>query len=108
MKRMPKSVLQSNWYYGAEFDVSKLQEGRRPHVEAYEWLDKAGFDQVPTGSNWSCDTNFADTVKFCDAKCNKELIKGYMMAPWTRTFDIHEAKSLEAIAQMGAVIKARG
>ena len=108
MKRMPKSVLQSNWYYGAEFDFSKLKESRRPYVQTYEDLDKAGFEQVPTGSNWSCDTNFADTVKFCDAKCHKELIKGYMMAPWTRTFDIHEAKSLEAIAQMGAVIKARG
>ena len=108
MKRMPKSVLQSNWYYGAEFDVSKMKESRRPYVQTYEDLDKAGFDQVPTGSNWSCDTNFADTVKFCDAKCHKELIKGYMMAPWTRTFDIHEAKSLEAIAQMGAVIKVRG
>ena len=107
LKRMPKSVLQSNWYYGAEFDVSKLKESRRPYVQTYEDLDKAGFDQVPTGSNWSCDTNFADTVKFCDAKCHKELIKGYMMAPWTRTFDIHEAKSLEAIAQMGKVIKAR-
>ena len=108
MKRMPKSVLQSNWYYGAEFDVSKMKESRRPYVQTYEDLDKAGFEQVPTGSNWSCDTNFADTVKFCDAKCHKELIKGYMMAPWTRTFDIHEAKSLEAIAQMGAVSKARG
>ena len=106
LKRMPKSVLQSNWYYGKEFDTSKM---KRPHyVAAYEWLDKAGFDQVPTGSNWSCDTNFADTVKFCDAKCNKDLIKGYMMAPWTRTFKIHEAKALEAIAQMGDVIKARG
>jgi hypothetical protein len=31
-----------------------------------------------------------------------------MMAPWTRTFAIHEAKSLEAIAQMAEVIKARG
>ena len=107
MKRMPKSVLQSNWYYGAEFDVSKLKESRRPYVEAYEWLDKAGFDQVPTGSNWSCDTNFADTVKFCDAKCQKDLIKGYMMAPWTRTFAIHEEKSMQAIAQMGDVIRKR-
>ena len=109
--RMPKSVLQSNWYYSSEFDLEALKaKGKEkyiPYVKAYEDLDKAGFDQVPTGSNWSCDTNFADTVKFCDAKCRKELIKGYMMAPWTRTFAIHEAKSLEAIAQMGKVIKAR-
>ena len=104
LKRMPKSVLQSNWYYGASFDTSKM---KRPYVEAYEWLDKAGFDQVPTGSNWSCDTNFSGTVKFCDEKCRKELIKGYMMAPWTRTFAIHEEKSMQAIDQLAAAVKAR-
>ena len=106
LKRMPKSVLQSNWYYGAQFDSSKMGE-RSHYVDAYEWLDKAGFDQVPTGSNWSCDTNFADTVKFCDAKCRKDLVKGYMMAPWTRTFASHEEKSMQAIAQLADVIKAR-
>ena len=106
LKRMPKSVLQSNWYYGPEFDTSKMKNAYR--VEAYDWLDKAGFDQVPTGSNWACDTNFAGTVKYCDAHCRKDQLKGYMMAPWTRTFAIHEAKSLEAIAQMKSVIKARG
>ena len=107
LNRMPKSVLQSNWYYGEKFNPAEMGE-RSKLVEAYEWLDKAGFDQVPTGSNWRCDTNFADTVKFCDARCRKELLKGYMMAPWTRTFAIHEAKAQEAIAQMAAVIKARG
>ena len=106
LKRMPKSVLQSNWYYGKSFTPSEMGD-RGKYVEAYEWLDKAGFDQVPTGSNWSCDTNFADTVKFCDAKCDANLIKGYMMAPWTRTFAIHEAKSMEAIAQLAEVIKTR-
>lgn len=106
LNRMPKSVLQSNWYYGAEFDTSKMKNAYR--VDTYDVLDKAGFDQVPTGSNFSCDTNFAGTVKYCDAHCNPERLKGYMMAPWTRTFAIHEAKSQEAIAQMAEVIKARG
>ena len=108
LKRMPKSVLQSNWYYGASFDTKDKNSKASTYVAAYEWLDKAGFDQVPTGSNWSCDTNFADTVKFCDANCSKSLVKGYMMAPWTRTFAIHEQKSNEAIDLMAAAIKARG
>ena len=107
LNRMPKSVLQSNWYYGAKFNPAEMGD-RGKYVAAYEWLDKAGFEQVPTGSNFSCDTNFAGTVKFCDEKCHKELLKGYMMAPWTRTFAIHEEKSNEAIAQMAEVIKARG
>jgi hypothetical protein len=107
LKRMPKSVLQSNWYYGAKFNPAEMGDGGR-RVEAYEWLDKAGFDQVPTGSNFSCDVNFSGTVKFCDAKCDASRLKGYMMAPWTRTFAIHEEKSMQAIAQMAEVIKARG
>ena len=101
LKRMPKSVLQSNWFYGATFDASRLPEKR------YIDLDRAGFDQVPAGSNFSCDTNFAGLVKFCDTNCNKDRIKGYMMAPWTRTFDIYEAKALEAISQMETTIKSR-
>ncbi len=106
MKRMPKSVLQSNWYYGKSFNPAEMGD-RGKYVAAYEWLDKAGFDQVPTGSNWSCDTNFADTVRFCDSRCDKSRIKGYLMAPWTRTFAIHEAKSMEAIAQLSDVVKSR-
>ena len=51
--------------------------------------------------------NFAGTVRFCDAHCRKDLVKGYMMAPWTRTFAIHEQKSMEAVAQMASVISAR-
>ena len=107
LKRMPKSVLQSNWYYGSKFNSAEMGD-RGKYVDAYEWLDKAGFEQVPTGSNFSNDVNFAGTVKFCDSKCRPELIKGYMMAPWTRTFAIHEEKSMQAIAQMAEVIKARG
>ena len=107
LKRMPKSVLQSNWYYGASFDKTDKNGKARTYVAAYEWLDRAGFEQVPTGSNFSCDTNFDGTVKFCDANCDRSLVKGYMMAPWTRTFAIHERKSNEAIDQMAAVIKAR-
>ncbi len=70
-------------------------------------LAKAGFDQVPTGSNWSCDTNFDGLAKFCDARCSKERIKGYMMAPWLASLEKYEAKALEAVVQMSATIKAR-
>ena len=105
LRRMPKSVLQSNWYYGAEFDVSKLPEKRRPYVQTYVDLAEAGFDQVPTGANWSCDTNFADTVKFCRKVCKPENLKGFMMASWQRTIPEEHQKGLEAIDQLEAEIK---
>ena len=41
---MPKSVLQSNWYYGAEFSE------KIGYVKAYLDLEEYGYDQVPTGS----------------------------------------------------------
>ena len=108
LKRMPKSVLQSNWYYRQWFDPSQMPEPRfETYLRTYDLLDKAGFDQVPTGSNCVCDTNFADTVKYCDSHCSKGLVKGYMQAPWTRTFAIHEEKSMQAIDQLAAAIKAR-
>ena len=106
LRRMPRSVLQSNWYYGTRFNSAEVgQYGKC--IDAYEWLDKAGFDQVPTGSNWCSDVNFRNTVDFCDTRCDASRIKGYLMAPWTRTFASHEAKATEAIAQMSETIKSR-
>ena len=106
LRRMPRSVLQSNWYYGKTFDAASMGDRGR-YVDAYEWLDKAGFEQVPTGSNFDCDENFSGTVGFCDAHCRPELLRGYMMAPWTRTFAAHEEKSMQAVAQMSAAIARR-
>ena len=105
IKRMPKSVLQSNWYYGAEFDVSKMTPERRPYVQTYVDLAEAGFDQVPAGANWSNDTNFGDTVKFCRAKCPAEHLKGFMMASWQRTIPEEQEKGLKAVDQLAAEIK---
>jgi hypothetical protein len=109
-KRMPKSVMQSNWYYGRDFDIEKMKaagnEQRAAYVKAYEDLDKAGFDQVPAGSNWSCDENFSGTVKFCRKVCSPERLKGFMMAPWFFTLTEWEKKNLEAINLVGDVIKA--
>lgn len=53
VKRVPKDVLQSNWYYGHIFDPEKVppehRERVRPYIEAFKWLEEAGYDQVPTG-----------------------------------------------------------
>ena len=107
-KRMSKSVLQSNWYYGLEFDIEKMKKNnwRPERVQTYIDLDKAGFDQIPTGSNWSCDGNFAATVDFCRRNCTSGSVKGFMTAPWFFTLPGWERKCLDAIDQVGAVIRA--
>ena len=84
LKRMPKSVLQSNWYYGSKFDVSQMTSKYSIRaVKAYEALERGGFDQVPCGSVYSSETNFPDTVRHCRRIVAPERLKGFLIAPWT-------------------------
>jgi len=100
-KKMPKSVLQSNWYYGAGFDVNKLNETVKTYVKFYDDLEMHGYDQVPTGSNWSVDTNMEDTVEYCKMNIDPSRLQGFMTAPWLPTLSTCMEKHLEAIAQIG-------
>ena len=79
LKRMPKGVLQSNWYYHEKFDPSDHR------VKGYLDLEKGGFDQIPTGSNYNCPENFAGTVDFCRRNIPADRLKGFLMAPWRHT-----------------------
>ena len=96
-KRCPKSVLQSNWYYDEAyegFDLSKMKAKAqsRSLVEGFYELDKAGFEQVPCGTNWSgwkrrhlkvgADDVIGKLVKFSRSEISKKNLKGFMMAPW--------------------------
>ncbi|HSV72453.1 MAG TPA: hypothetical protein VLH79_01690 [Chthonomonadales bacterium] len=103
-ERMPRGVLQSNWYYGESFELGgaapddPYRDADAPR--AYVDLEQRGYDQVPTGSNWSVDTNFGRTVAFCRERIAPERLLGFLMAPWRPTMPefrpLHEA----AIAQV--------
>jgi hypothetical protein len=103
ISRMPRSVLQSNWYYEANFDPAKQRA-----VKAYLDLDQAGFDQIPTGSNWSTDQSFGNTVSFCNKNLSSDRLKGFLMAPWFFTLPEWKEKILQAISQVEAVIHPNG
>lgn len=98
LKNVPLDVVQSNWYYGAEFNINALPENIRPYVATYLKLSEMGYEQVPAGSNWSCDSNYAGTVKFCgEHLCNDPKLLGFMMAPWLMTEKHNEKKLDESI-----------
>ena len=86
LKRMSKDILQSNWYYQGFNDG--LPEGDpypfKRWMEAYELLDKHGFDQIPTCSNWCNNNNVRQTVGHCKHKLDSEHLQGIMVAPWMR------------------------
>ena len=107
LRRMPKSVLQSNWYYGRNFTLGLPLKGDRQcnFPDAYVELEKAGFDQVPTGSNWSCDDSMAATVAFAKEHISPARLKGFLAAPWVKTLPQFETMHEEQIDQVVAAKK---
>jgi len=99
-KKMPKSVMQSNWYYRDSFDLNTLQEPYLTSVKLYNQLEANGYDQVPAGSNHSSPDNFERTVEYCKKVIDPGRLKGFMTATWRPTLpeclDTHK----EAITQV--------
>jgi len=98
-EKMPKDVIQSNWYYGTDFTDGTM-------VQAYNQLDKYGYDQIPTASNHSNDANFAMTVDYCTKHIQMKHLFGFLQTPWRPTIEEFRQHHLEAIEQIGAVIDA--
>ena len=108
VRRCPKSVLQSNWYYLDDFDPKNDYDSRHkaslyPMVHAYEWLDEAGFDQVPTTSccgNWGLlTTNSRLTAAYVKKHVSANRLKGMMIAPWSLTMEAFEPDIMRGLEQ---------
>ena len=92
MLKCPRSVLQSHWYYSVGFgpkwskrDDKKMREApwAEPHTLCvFEELEKAGFDQMPCGSNIYHRDNFLNVVRHCRDLIAPERLKGFFIAPW--------------------------
>lgn len=103
-RQMPKSVLQSNWYYGAKFDGFEDGDADKIAVQAYCDLQERGYDQVPTGSNWNHDSNMESTVDFCTTHLAPEQLKGFMTAPWHPTTEAYREHHTNAVTQLARSI----
>ena len=111
LEKCPKQVMQSNWYYSdlEGFDLAKIDPKKRDYtiLKLFETLDKAGFDQIPCGSNWkskryksegpAVNNSIAGLVKFCRANISPERLKGFMMAPWADCQESSNKTNLEGI-----------
>ncbi len=100
-KNMPKSVMQSNWYYRMEFDPEENKAG------AFLELDKRGYDQVPTGSTHGHDDNLPRLVEFCLEHISPERLYGFMQTPWRSTLpefkDAH-VRSVDALERAKRIV----
>ena len=105
IEKCPKSVLQSNSYYINRFNLSKIDPKELDYkiLRLFQKLDKAGFDQVPCGSNWTwkngpaVNVSVAGLIKFCRENIAPERLKGFVMAPWADCTDATLKLNLEGI-----------
>ena len=105
--RCPKGVLQSNWYYGDVFDDAKLPDKLKVRLDTFDKLDRAGFDQVPCGSNLYVDVNLERLIADCRRRIDPERLKGFLMAPWLFTLPSSREKLLRCIDIAGAELAER-
>ena len=102
LNRMPRSVLQSNWYYDEGFDE---QAFRWPRIKCCLDLDKAGFDQIPTGSNYVSPLNMGQTVTFARKTLSPERLKGFLATAWHRCLSENRGANLAVIDQFADAIR---
>ena len=99
LNKMPKSVIQSNWYYGRGFHLDIN------YVNAYLDLESHGYKQIPTGSNHSHPSNFNLLVEYCRKHISPSNLLGFLQTPWRPTISHYKQHHLEAIEEVGKVIK---
>lgn len=91
LKHVPKDVMQSNWYYGHVFDVEVLKEKKLehciPYVEAFRWLEEAGYDQMPTGMPHQKEDQdgWKGLVAHCRKVVSPRRLKGMLDSVWCFT-----------------------
>lgn len=68
-------------------------------------VDKAGYDQVPTVSNWETPENISAAIKSCKQHCEPDRIKGYFLTAWKPTLESARDKHMDAIDHFAMAIK---
>ncbi len=79
-ERMPKSVVQCNWYYEPDFDNSN--ERHANWLTTFDRLNDHGFDQLPTGSVFCDVDNLLKLTKYCKEHIAPEHLLGMMQTSW--------------------------
>jgi len=81
VQKCPKSMVQCVWYYFNKYgdDIEDLYKIRIMPIDV---LEKAGFDQLPTGSieyDYDCLPKLVD---YCTDHISKEHLLGFMQTTW--------------------------
>lgn len=101
-KKMPKSVIQSNWYYGENFPDNPFDKKIPKDIQAYLNLEAHGYDQIPTGSfHDKNEKNILNTVQFCEKSIDDARLLGFLQTFWKPTIEEYRAIILKGIDLAG-------
>ena len=101
-ERMPKSVVQSNWYYGEDFDLIREDGKSNLPVKSYLDLNAHGYDQIPTGSfHADNDKSMGNTVRFCKKHIDDRYLLGFLQTCWKPTIEEYREQILKGIELAG-------
>ncbi len=103
LQKMPKSVMQSNWYY--DDSMEPTNELCKKYVNAFRVLEANEYDQIPAGSNHSHSFNFGNIVRWSKDNIAPERLKGFFQTIWRPTTEEFHQRHIEAIEQIGAAPK---
>lgn len=104
--RMPKDIVQSNWYYHNVFEgdetgrPKKLDHGERTAYMSYLDLDERQYDQFPTASTFFDEDNLIETVKFIKARVDPTHVVGFLQSTWLPLLPAHLDVHLKAIDEL--------
>ena len=98
LRRMPKSVVQSPWWY-----IGVLDPEKNVPTKAIVRLAKLGYDVVPCSSNcYSHPEAMKKLVEFCRKTFDPKYLLGFQMAPWLEMNDVFEKRWGESADQLAS------
>ncbi len=101
-KMMPKSVVQSNWYYAEQFDLKKINKDQQNYVNMYIELEAHGYDQIPTGSyHAENEKSIGNTVQFCKKHIDDSRLLGFLQTLWKPSIEEYRERILKGIELTG-------
>ena len=106
---MPKNVVQSNWYRDPVRGPAKSVYGGVVNMDieccrTFVEVDKAGYEQIPTVSNWETPENIYGTMRFCREHLSKERLKGFLLTAWKPTVAEMRERHMDAIEHFALAI----
>ncbi len=86
LRKMPREVIQSNWYYGGAFFPEDPGYGdyQKKCLVLFDLLEEKGYDQIPTGSVWAEEDNFVKLADYCKKRISPAHFMGMLQTSWER------------------------